>query len=380
MNMSPRGLLMRQKKLIKFDNVCKRVHKLADQNFPDKVIDLKDIRVVSDKNEKKLSVNLDVRGIGILNMTEWSKHQLGTKLGINWDKWFNSEHIKPQEIEEEMRRRFSRTGDSAKIRARRFDSNSPNRKHADGFVRAVLSPTYSVIDDTRIFDRLAKNFGGEMKDVSFVQNHLGSDFFNDRTSHYSIISNPIDMGPIERNHIDARVRNIYDLAAAEGTLPDRDWVYQGIHFRNSEVGYTAVTIDSSTFRLACLNGVIVSIKGERLLYRVHRGIEDTAIDDLLFNAFDKMPIAWERNRKRMTSLQGALVDREQVKVEIKRFLEREKASRAFIEEVKTAYEEEPIPSRYGIWQALTRAAKLSMDMEKRYEYEEMAGRYLAKAA
>lgn len=377
MPQSPRGLLMRSKKLVKFDGVCERIHKLADQNFPDKVVDLKDVRVVADKNDKKPSVNLEVPSVGILNMTEWSKRQLASKLGINWDKWFNPKHIKPGEIEEEMKRRFARTGESAKIRARRFDPKNPNRKHADGFIRAVLSPTYSAIDDVRIFDRLGKRFRGQMDDVDFIQNHLGSDFYNDRASHYSIVSEPINMGPIDRKHGDDRVRRFYDLAEAEGKLPDADWVYQGFHFRNSEVGYTAVTIDCNTFRLVCLNGAIVSVKDGRLLYRIHRGIDDDSIDALLDSAFRKMPTAWELNKRRMSALQEGVVG--DVEEEIKRFLGREKASKAFQEEVVKAYENEPLPNRYGVWQALTRAAKLSMDMEKRHEYEEMAGRYLAAA-
>lgn len=377
MAMSPRGLLMRSKKLIKFDQVRERIHKLADQNFPDKVVDLKDVRVVADKNETKPSVNLEVPGIGTMNMTEWSKRQLASKLGINWDKWFDPKHIKPREIEEEMKRRFSRTGDSAKIRARRFGPKNPNRKHADGFIRAVLSPTYSAIDDVRIFDRLSKNFSGQMQDVDFIQNHLGSDFFNDRASHFSIVSEPVNMGPIDRKHDDDRVRRFYDLADAEGKLPEADWVYQGFHFRNSEVGYTAVTIDCNTFRLVCLNGAIVSVKDGRLLYRVHRGIDDDSIDGLLDSAFRKMPTAWELNKRRMSALQESTVG--DIEAEIKRFLEKEKASKAYQDEVLGAFEREPLPNRYGVWQALTNAAKLSEDMEKRHEYEEMAGRYLAAA-
>ena len=216
-----------------------------------------------------------------------------------------------------------------------------------------------------------------MMDMDFVQNHLGSDFYNDRASHYTVVGDPINLGAIDRKHPDNRVRRFYDLAEAEGKLPEEDWVYQGFHLRNSEVGYTAVTMDCNTFRLVCLNGAIVAIADGRLLYRVHRGVENEAIDRLLDSAFQKMPTSWELNRRRMLSLlESGVLD---VEAEMKRFLEKEKASKIFQEEVKKAYEGEPIQNKYGVWQAITRAAKLSMDMDKRHEYEEMAGRYLAAA-
>ena len=186
------------------------------------------------------------------------------------------------------------------------------------------------------------------------------------------------MGPIDRKHPDDRVRRIYDIAEKEGALPTEDWVYQGYHMRNSEVGYTAVIMDGFTFRLVCLNGAIISIKDGRLLYRVHRSLDDEAIDSLLDGAFRKMPEAWERNRKMMVALRDVAV--EDPEAEILKFLNRQKATKAFQDAAKEAYNSEPLPNRYGIMQALSRAAQQETDMNKRAELEEMAGHYMALAA
>jgi hypothetical protein len=369
---------MQRKTLLKFEDVADRINTLHDRNFKDQVVDLEKVRVLPDGNDKKPGIFLDVPSMGKLSLTDWSKRQLGSILGIKFDKWFDPTVVKAEEIQEEMQRRFSRTHESRKIRARQYDSKDPGAKHADGFCRAVLSPTYAPIDDIRIFDRLGKRFRGQMGDMGFMQNHLGTDFFSDRSSHYTVIGEPVNMGPIDRKHPDKRVRDIYDIAEREGMLPDEDWVYQGFHFRNSEVGYTAVTIDSSTFRLVCLNGMVVTVKDGRLLYRVHRAIDDESIDGLLDGAFRKMPAAWEKNRRQMVALREVVL--EDPEAEILKFLNRQKATKSFQESVQKAYEAEPLPNRYGVLQALSRAAQGEPDMDKRVELEEMAGQYLALAA
>lgn len=374
---SPQDLLMGRRNLIKFDTVHEEVQNLADLNYDDVTIDMEKIRVLPDKtNEKNPNIFLEVPDIGILRMTPWSEGQLGSALGIRWNKWFDPDHIPPEEIQEELVRRFSRTQDKRKIRARRFPKNVPGRDQCDGIIRAILSPTYSSIDDIRMFDRMKARFRGQMDDMGFMH-HLGTSFYNDKASHFSMVADPIDMGPIDRNHPDKSVRDIYDIAEKEGQLPERDWVYNGLHFRNSEVGYTAVTIDSTCFRLVCLNGCIISINDGRLLYRMHRGISDEAIDELLDSTFRKMPSSWEANRKRMLALKDTTL--EDPEAEILKFMDRKKQTKKFADQVKEAYEAEPLPTRYGIIQAITRAAQSELDMDKRFELEELAGQYMQAA-
>lgn len=376
--MNPQDYLKRVMTINSFDEVRDRVVKLHDQNFPDQIVDMSKVRVRQDGNKKKPGLLFEVPRLGMLTMTSHSERQIGSMLGCQFSKWFDPEIMKPEEIQRELQLRFSRRNLSCKVRARRHPKGAPATKYSDGFARAFLSPSYSPIDDIRIFDRLKKRFGRSIGDHGFLKNHLGTDYYNDRASHYTVVGDMVDLGPIDRNHPNKSVRDIYDIAEQEGALPDNDWVCQCYHLRNSEVGFTAITIDSTTFRLVCLNGAVISVKDGRLLYRMHRSISDDDIDTLLDGAFRKMPTAFEHNKRRMTALQQQAV--EEPDAEIKAFLERQKASKGFIEKVQEAYKEEPLGTAYGILQALTRAAKSESDMEKRLELEELGGRFLARAA
>lgn len=370
--MNPRGLLMDKKKVIKFDTVCDEVHKLHDLNYKDQVVQLDKLRIMP-------GLNVEVPNIGVLSMTDWSKSQLGSMLGIRWEKWFDPKIIQPHEMQEELQRRFARTQETRLIRARKFKPGDPGVKGADGYLRALLSPTYSTIDNVRVFDRLGKRFRQQVDELGFMRNHLGTDFYNDRASHFTVVGEPINMGPLDRTR--AETKAIYDLAEREGKLPDGDWVYQGFHMRNSEVGYTALIIDGFQFRLVCLNGAIMTVKGGRMLYRVHRSIDDMTIDGLLDDTFRALPTQYENNRRRLTVLQEQkLDDLEAVEKEIERFLTKAEATKTFQEEVKEAFKAEPILNRYGVLQAITRAAQNVRDMEKRAVLEEYAGSYIAAAA
>jgi hypothetical protein len=281
-------------------------------------------------------------------------------------------------MQEELQRRFSRTREARQIRARRFKPGDPGVKGADGYLRGLLSPTYSPIDNVRVFDRLSKRFRTNVEELGFMKNHLGTDFYNDRASHFTVVGEPINMGALDR--VRPETKAIYDLAEREGKLPDGDWIYQGFHMRNSEVGYTALTIDGFTFRLVCLNGAIMTVKGGRMLYRVHRALDDMQIDNLLDDTFRALPSQWDLNRSRMSALREQTLDgEEEVNNEISKFLTKQNATKAFIDEVKEAFKAEPIRSRFGVLQAITRAAQGVRDMEKRFDLEEMAGAYLAAA-
>ena len=370
--MNPQGLLMDQRKVIKFDSVCDEVHKLQDLNFKDQVVQLDKLRIMP-------GLNVEVPNIGVLSMTDWSRSQLGSMLGVRWDKWFDPRFIQPDELQEELQRRFSRTQETRLIRARKFKPGDPGVKGADGYLRALLSPTYSPIDNVRVFDRLSKRFRQQVEGLGFMRDHLGTDFYNDRASHFTVVGKPVNMGPLDRTR--AETKAIYNTAEREGKLPDGDWVYQGFHMRNSEVGYTALTIDGFQFRLVCLNGAIMTVKGGRMLYRVHRSIDDMQIDGLLDDTFRALPSQYENNRRRLTVLQEQQLDCvEDVEKEIERFLTKMEATKTFQEEVKEAFKAEPMFNRYGVLQAITRAAQSTKDMEKRAVLEEYAGSYIAAAA
>lgn len=367
-----RGLnLEESKQLLKFDTVRATVADEHDLKLPDVVVDMDKLRLTPD-------LNVEVPNVGTFIMTDYAKKQLGTILGVQWGKWFDPKLVSFEQVQREIQLRFSKTGDKRKLRMKQFKPGAPGVEGCDGFLRAVLSPTYHPIDDEKIFDRLERKFGSEVENLNFMANHLSkkSRWGNDHCNHYTLVGQPIDMGAIQRDHADPRVRRGYDLAAMEGQLPENDLVYPGFHMRNSEVGFTAITVDEFSFRLVCLNGMMITTGDSRLMYRQHRPVEDAMLDQQLNSVFEKVPTRWENTRRKLTDLQEMMLD--SAEEEIEKRLAKLEAPKHFRETAVKAFEKEPLPNMYGVVQAVTRAAQEYEDMDKRYEFEALAGRIISQ--
>jgi hypothetical protein len=369
-----RGLNLEEtKQLVKFDQVRNQVAVSNDLKNPDQVVEMSRLRITPE-------LNIEIPNSGTFKLTNWSQKQLGQLLGVQWNKWFDPKIGTHEHVQEEIQRRFTATGDSRKIRTNRFRAGAPGVEGCDGYIRALLSPTYHPIDDERIFDRLEKRFGSQVEGLNFMPNHLSkkSSWGNDHCNHYTVVGQPINMGDIDRKHPDPKVRQIYDIAEAEGALPSSDLVYPGFHMRNSEVGYTAITIDEFNFRLVCLNGMMLTAGESRLMYRQHRPIEDAVLDRQLNDVFEKIPVRWENTRVKMTKLQELQLEHAEKEIE-ERLLKLE-APKHFRDAAVKAFEKEPLPNMFGVVQAITRAAQEYDDMDKRFEFEALAGRVLQRAA
>ncbi|CAB4131705.1 hypothetical protein UFOVP276_89 [uncultured Caudovirales phage] len=362
------------KKLIKFETVRQEVAEEHDLKNPDVVVKMSDIQI----NEK---LNMDIPGVGTYSITNWAKTQLGQSLGVTWDKWFNPKLVNHAQIQEEIQRRFSHSGESKKLRTKKFRPGTPGLKEADGYLRAVLSPTYAPIDDELIFDRCERRFSSELSNLGFMKGHFNrhEQWGNDHCNYYTLVAkNPIDLGPLDRGHANPEVRRIYDLAEREGKLPSSDLVYPGLTMRNSEVGYTAVIIDEFSFRLICLNGAIMSVGESRLLYRQHRPIEEALLDKQLTEVFANIDQKWVSTGNKLKLLSSIPVHN--VEKEIEAQLTKLEASKVFIKTAQEAYKLEPLDNMYGVLQAITRAAQnINEDMDKRVDIEDMAGRFITMA-
>jgi hypothetical protein len=361
------------KHLLKFDAVRQEVAAKHDLKNHDVVVEMSKVRITPE-------LNLEVPNLGVFSMTDWSTKQLGTILGIQWKKWFNPEVVTAEQVQEELHRRFSKTGDQRKLRTSRFKPGSPGVPKCDGFLRAVLSPTYHPIDDERVFDRLEKKFGSRVEGLNFMKDSLNKKaaWGNDHCNYYTLVGAPISMGDIDRKHPSDEVRKWYDVAEREGRLPKEDTIYPGFRMRNSEVGFTAITIDEFSFRLVCLNGLMITVGDSRLMYRQHRPIEDDLLDRQLNGVFDKIPTRWESTRQNLTKLQEIQLEDAEAVIEDR--LIKLEAPKHFREAAKKMWKEnEPLPNMYGVVQAVTRAAQTYEDMDQRFEYEALAGKIVARA-
>ena len=319
-------------------------------------------------------LNVEIPKLGTFSMTSWARKQLGSMLGVNWDRWFNPAHVDHKRVQDEIQHRFSKTGETRKLRTRRFSDKAPGVSGCDGYLRAILGPTYHAIDDERVFSRLDRAHNSKINELNFMPNHLStkSSWGNDHCNHYTVVGSPINMGALNPNQSPG-----YRMARNAGKLPDADWVYPGFHIRNSEVGYTAIIIDEFSFRLVCLNGMMMTIGDSRLMYRQHRPIEDKILDDQLGNVFAKVPQRWETTRQKLTAMKEKVIDEPEQAIEMA--LSRMDAPKHFREAAVNAYAAEPLGTQYGVLQAITLAAQEYDDMDKRFEFESMAGRYIARA-
>jgi len=331
------------------------VHERHDRKFPDKIVDLNETTITE-------NMHIHVPGFGILEPTDWALNQIGQSLGIKWKKWFGLYQENPvvtaKEAQEELSRRFNRIPNMGRmIRASHHETASAK---SDGVLEAFLSPTYVPIDDVRIFERLAISFGTQMDEMMVLDSPIrsiggrwGWGWGNDRTSHYTFITGE------ER-----------DL----GQDNETDNHLAGFHMRNSEFGAASLTLDDFWFRIICMNGLMAMVDNERLLYRQHRNIENSDIDDLIREGFGKLKGRHER-------VLGALIRGKNEHIadpqfDLEEVLRRGKQSGKLIEKAQLAWEEEEEFSRFGMVQAITRAARDITDPDHRYELELLAGRFL----
>lgn len=233
------------------------------------------------------------------------------------------------------------------LRVRR-NENNPD---AGGTLRAVLSKTYEPIDNSRLWtwsQQLLNRFPGQMG-VTYAS-------IGETSTHLRLVfTEPLNIG----------------------TEQHPDLHYYGLHISDSEVGSKALTVDFLFFRLVCLNGMMTKVEGDHILHTKHIHIDyptlqrefmasvDTALQhkDTLFNLLD--------NAKSVN-----ITDPHS---QIRRLARHYRFTNDFADKVVEAYEQEPNPTRFGLVQAFTRAAR-QMPMDRRTDVESIAGQYLIEAA
>lgn len=218
-----------------------------------------------------------------------------------------------------------------------------------GLVRAVLSERFSKFDNLELLD-VAEPF---IKSEGLIC-QIGA---NTEKSFHMRLVHP----------------KTIDFTGPGGKLD----VHQvGVHVLNSEVGAYNLLGDFFTYRQICTNGLVVLFDKKHLFQCKHIGIEAhevrTRFAAALQTMHDKTEVFFERlDRSVTTKLPDPLATLHQ-------HLKYSKATDDFIQAATLAYEEEPAASRYGIVQAITRAAQ-KLPIDQRLEMEGVAGRFLMAA-
>lgn len=331
-----------------FDEVREEVERLADLNFADRVVDMTSTHVTE-------QLDFWVDGVGVLEMTPWAKGQIGASLGVKWDKWFNPDLVSYKEVQGELQRRFKAGDFSFMVRSRKHEE-AKARSH--GILRAFLSPGYQRIDDRRLLDCVSRSeMGQHLDEVSFMGWGPHRTRFTDKSSHLTaLFPDPVPV-PVG------------------GGDPEPHW--HGFRIRNSEVGFSAITIEDFWFRLVCTNGMIAAVDGNHLFYRRHIQIEDEALEMQMSDVWNNLIARRDWTKDRM--LEASSEEMERPLEGLRSFLRRRNAPKYFIEAATEEYEREPVATRYGLSQAITAAAKRVDDVDKRLEMERLGGRFLLAA-
>lgn len=187
---------------------------------------------------------------------------------------------------------------------------------------------------------------------------------------------------VARPKAESRVYTVPTMAPSGAETQDvdgnKDTHAMGVHWRMSEVGFCAPSADLLIFRVICSNGLIATTEKTSLIDR-----RSNLLDEASFRAEVGLAIEKARDRQnevleKLTVLRDAwLTD---PKNDLKMFLTAANIpyQEDFVKKAVAMFEEEPIASRYGVLQAITRAAR-AYHPDTRIVYEALAGSYMEAA-
>lgn len=321
-----------------FETVMGKVSAGAELALPDLVLPISRLRATD-------GGFIEVPGVGATSLTKWSRHQLAGLLGIRWDRWFSEDLVVPADRAAEINLRFSRSSESLKVRTRRWAADEEAKGEA--VLRAFVSPTYAPIDDLCVFEAMASVLGERLQEIRFVRLDV-----TDESSQYAAVSlEEIDFG----------------LAK-----PDRH--RNGFLIANSETGSRSLTLLVWIWRMVCTNGLVAPMS--RIFRMVHRRRKDGLIEERLSRAIQLLPEHWRHTETTLRSArQHAVAD---PRATLEALVTNHPQLRPIGESVRAAYEQEPEPNRFGIVQAITRAAQ-GLRPEDRLAVEELAGLLAARS-
>jgi hypothetical protein len=353
--------------LLKYDDVAQQVHKLDDLTIEPDYTSLKSRGLDCDTDPGWDVINLQkvnftdagtvqVPGFGLLKLNNWSKRQLGARLGVKWDKFFGE--TPPDKINRAVTDHLeNREPVIMKVVARKHAKEEGNIE-ADGVLRGLVSPSYSEIRDARLIDRIGRILGPRLDEMSFTKYEatvLGS--------HFVIAYN----------------KKVDLLGAGKANDMIGGTAYYGLRIRNSEVGAYSLTGVGYFLRVICSNGMIVGIEGEQWLHRRHIFLDNSSLDKILKSTLlERLPNSRDEIISNTQKLNSMYI--EEPEKTIKNYLSRKQQPKTVQEAAIEAYNKEPISTAYGILQSLTRLAmSVRHDQDRQYDLEAIAGEYLNDA-
>lgn len=295
-----------------------------------------------------------VPGMGKLATTGFAERGAGNKLGFRADVFLGPIRHDPKLVQQALQPSVSaRKGDKellVKVIAKKFPEGKAPLGF-DGIMRGVVSPTYGEIRDAQVLNALEKRGGPKLKEMKIRSRRT------EAASYFTFAY------PNTR-----RIKALSEIG---------DDIIVGFKGWNSEVGYKALQFDTFLERLVCTNGLVIRLGGESLFSRRHVSIEDSELEYLIDEMMKKIPDLNNKILKGAESLHNIPV--EDPEKELNSFLAQRGESKYIREAAAKAYTEEPIPTAYGVMQAITRiSVAASIDADRQLRLEQHGGMYMAK--
>ena len=272
-------------------------------------------------------------------LTDWSRGQLARLVGLaSWDKWFA--RTSPVERAEEMNRRLARATEEVRVRtAQRHDPN------VAGVVRAIVSPEYTPVSDVALATTVREALRGVEQDVRILRASV-----TDLSTTFVIaLGQPFCVG-----------------------VKEVGLVHGGLLLRNSQVGFARLVANLHLIRLVCTNGMTCPSVAP-LIRAVHRHIDLDRVRGRIVDGLADVPAKLHRG---VRVVGRSLEDHVQnVEDHVRDVLRDARVSMKLADSVMRAYAREPHASRFGIVQAITRAAQ-DVSPEVRDAMERAAARYV----
>lgn len=290
---------------------------------------------------------VEVPRLGAFAMTDWSRRQLATAVGMRWDRFF--ENASPKDRAEEMNRRLDRATDTVRVRTRGLSNPHPDLdRGVAGELRALVSAGYSPVSDARLARHLVELLRPADAELRLVRHDL-----TDRTTSFVV-----------------KLGDTYRAGDAHAQVGD---IWGGILVRNSGVGFASLMLTLHLTRLLCKNGMTAPLPDALLMKRRHRGIDDSALRELLSSKLEDVAGRLHQGQTRLRAATERRV--EDVPAALLEILHTAELPQRLLPALLAAYGREPIPTAFGVSQAFTLAAQM-MSPEERLELEQAAGAYL----
>ena len=155
-----------------------------------------------------------------------------------------------------------------------------------------------------------------------------------------------------------------------------DELIGGILIQNSETGHAAVRIQPRIFRVQCTNGAILEQFSTRQIHLGSNG--DELQDDIIYlNIRRAIRETFDRFGEIVNLVRdSAVIGLPDIKVAVNNVVKQYRLTESQRENILMAYAVEPMETKWGLVNAITRAAKQEENFERTIEMERLGGRII----